>query len=145
MVGHSEFILDFDSDEDLIQNRNNIAMEFKTDLFDGSLKAILSDNDLNTLLMHNSCEKLDPPMEIPCQLLEHGNLKIDTGRINPLLYKGDHYDPFESQLVECHLHLEVVSILKDVHGCIRIMGGIRGGVMYHDTEVIGKYIDKIRP
>ena len=28
---------------------------------------------------------------------------------------------------------------------IRIMGGIRGGVIYHDTTVIGKYIDKIRP
>ena len=25
------------------------------------------------------------------------------------------------------------------------MGGIRGGVIYHDTEVIGKYIDKVKP
>ena len=30
-------------------------------------------------------------------------------------------------------------------GRIKIMGGIRGGVIYHDTTVIGKYIDKIRP
>lgn len=72
-------------------------------------------------------------------------LKIDTGRINPLLYKGDHYDPFEDNMVEAHLRLEVVSILKDKHGCIKIMGGIRGGVIYHDTTVIGKYIDKVRP
>jgi hypothetical protein len=72
-------------------------------------------------------------------------LKIDTGRINPLLYKGDHYDPFEDNMVEAHLHLEVVSILKDKHGCIKIMGGIRGGIIYHDTTVIGKYIDKVKP
>lgn len=32
-----------------------------------------------------------------------------------------------------------------MHGCIRIMGGIRGGVIYHDTTVIGKYIDKVKP
>ena len=50
-------------------------------------------------------------------MLEHGKLKIDTGRINPLLYKGDHYDPFEDDMVEAHLHLEIVSILKDKHGC----------------------------
>lgn len=25
------------------------------------------------------------------------------------------------------------------------MGGIRGGVIYHDTTVIGKYIDKVKP
>ena len=41
--------------------------------------------------------------------MEHGKLKIDTGRINPLLYKGDHYDPFEDDMVDCHLRLEVVS------------------------------------
>lgn len=77
--------------------------------------------------------------------MEHGSLKIDTGRINPLLYKGDHYDPFQDEMVDCHLHLEVVSILKDKHGCIRIMGGIRGAVVYHDTTVIGKYIEKVGP
>lgn len=48
-------------------------------------------------------------------------------------------------MVECHLHLEVTSILKDKHGCIRIMGGIRGGVMYYDTEKVGKYLDKVQP
>lgn len=145
MVGNSEFILDFDSDQDLIKNRDNIAMEFHTDLFDGSLRAILTDNDLDRLLMQNSTKKLEEPIIIPCDILEHGNLKIDTGRINPLLYKGDHYDPFEDEMVDCHLHLEVVAVLKDKHGCIRIMGGIRGGVIYHDTTVIGKYLDKIRP
>ena len=78
-------------------------------------------------------------------MLEHGKLKIDTGRINPLLYKGDHYDPFEDDMVEAHLHLEIVSILKDKHGCMKLLGGIRGGVIYHDTQVIGKYIDKVHP
>lgn len=96
MVGHSEFILDFESDDDLIQNHDNIAMEFKTDILDGSLRANLTDNLLNQLLNHDSCPKLETPINIPCDILEHGNLKIDTGRINPLLYKGDHYDPFES-------------------------------------------------
>jgi hypothetical protein len=48
-------------------------------------------------------------------------------------------------MVDAYLHLELFSILKDVHGCIKIMGGIRGGVIYHDTTVIGKYIDKVRP
>ena len=37
VVGHSEFILDFDSADDMIRNRDNVMMEFKTDLFDGSL------------------------------------------------------------------------------------------------------------
>ena len=72
-------------------------------------------------------------------------MKIDTGRINPLLYKGNHYDPFESKLAECKLHLEVVSILKDKHGCIRIMGGIRGEVIHYDTELVSKYLEKIGP
>lgn len=145
MVGHSEFILDFDNDDDLIRNRDNIIIDFKTDLFDGTLQAILSDNDLNALVMHNHEPVLKDRISIPCRVLEHGKLKIDTGRINPLLYKGDHYDPFEDDMVEAHLHLEVVSIMKDQHGCIKIMGGIRGGVIYHDTTVIGKYIDKVRP
>ena len=43
------------------------------------------------------------------------------------------------------MHLEVSSVQKDRTGAIRIMGGIRGGVIYHDTTVIGKYIDKVRP
>ena len=62
-----------------------------------------------------------------------------------MLYKGDHYDPFEDELVDAHLHLEIVSIIKDKHGCIGIMGGIRGGVIYHDTTVIGKYLDEVGP
>lgn len=77
--------------------------------------------------------------------MEHGKLKIDTGRINPMLYKGNHYDPFEDDLVDCHLHLEIVSILRDRENRIRIMGGIRGEVIYYDTEVVGKYINKIGP
>ena len=86
------------------------------------------------------------PISIPCEVLPpYGKLKIDTGRINPLLYKGNHYDPFEDNMVDCHLHLEVASVQVDRHGCVRIMGGIRGGVIYHDTTVIGKYLDKIRP
>lgn len=137
--------MDFESDQDLIQNKDNILIDFKTDLFDGTLQAILTDKDLNTLVMHNHCPKLETPITIPCRVLEHGNLKIDTGRINPLLYKGDHYDPFEDDMVEAFLHLEIVSILKDRHGCTKIIGGIRGGVIYHDTTVIGKYIDKVRP
>lgn len=93
-------------------------MTFCTDLFDGSLYAMLDDNTLNQLLTHNSCSNnscdlKENPIIIPCKLFEHGNLKIDTGRINPLLYKGDHYSPFESDLVECHLRLEVTSILRD--------------------------------
>ena len=144
-VGNSEFILDFESADDLIKNRDNILIDFKTDLFDGTLQAILSDIDLNALVVHNHEPKLEQRITIPCRVLDHGKLKIDTGRINPLLYKGDHYDPFEDDMVEAHLHLEIVSILKDKHGCIKIMGGIRGGVIYHDTTVIGKYIDKVRP
>ncbi len=98
------------------------------------------------LLPGNSQEIASPlPITIPCDIMEHGKLKIDTGRINPLLYKGDHYDPFEDDMVECHLRLEVVSCQQDSKGHIRIMGGIRGGVIYHDTTVIGKYIDKVKP
>ena len=147
MVGKSEFILDFDNDEDLVKNKNNIVIEFKTDLFDGVLKAIVDDRTLGMLtLPGNSQEIASPlPITIPCKILEHGNLKIDTGRINPLLYKGDHYDPFEDNMVDCHLHLEVTSCQQDSTGAIRIMGGIRGGVIYHDTTVIGKYLDKVKP
>ena len=145
VVGHSEFILDFDGVDDLARNQNNVAMEFTTDLFDGSLRAIITNHTLNKLLTHDSSEKLETPITIPCDILDHGPLKIDTGRINPLLYKGNHYDPFEDNMVDCHLHLEVTSILRDKHGCIKIMGGIRGGVIYHDTTVIGKYIDKVKP
>ena len=39
----------------------------------------------------------------------------------------------------------MVSLLRDKHGCVKVMGGIRGGVIYHDTTVIGKYIDQIQP
>ena len=145
VVGHSEFMLDFESDEDLIKNKDSILIDFKTDLFDGTLQAILTDKDLNTIVMHNHAPKLDEPLILPCRVLEHGKLKIDTGRINPLLYKGDHYDPFEDDMVEAHLHLEIVSIMKDRHGCTKILGGIRGGVIYYDTTVIGKYIDKVKP
>ena len=95
-----------------------------------------------------NCQEIASPLPItiPCRLLpNHSPLKIDTGRINPLLYKGNHYDPFEDGMVDCHLHLEVFSVQQDRNGCIRIMGGIRGGVIYHDTTVIEKYLDKIRP
>ena len=85
------------------------------------------------------------PIVVPCRLIDHGNLKIDTGRINPLLYKGGHYDPFESKMVDCHLHLEIVSILVDRNWNIRLGARICGGVIYHDTEVIGKYLDKVGP
>lgn len=147
VVGHSEFILDFDNDQDLIDNRDNILIDFKTDLFDGVLRATITDRTLDQLLIPQECEELAAPLpiSIPCDILEHGKLKIDTGRINPLLYKGDHYDPFEDDMVDCHLHLDVTSVQKDRTGMIRIMGGIRGGVIYHDTTVIGKYIDKVRP
>lgn len=122
-------------------------IDFKTDLFDGTLKALVDDRTLNMLLLPENCQEIASPLPItiPCQVIDHGRLKIDTGRINPLLYKGDHYDPFEDDMVEAHLHLEVTSVQVDRHGCIRIMGGIRGGVIYHDTTVIGKYLDKIRP
>ena len=125
-------------------------MEFHTDLLSGSLQAILSDRDLDILLTHdscssNGCDLSEKPIEIPCKILEHGNLKIDTGRINPMLWKGNHYDPFEDEIVDIHLHLEIYKILKDKHGCIRIMGGIRGAVIYHDTTVVGKYLEKIGP
>lgn len=160
VVGDSEFILDFGEigggndtgSNDLIKNRDNITIDFRTDLFDGTLQAILTDNTLNQILMHDSCSVdeqncnlKETPIIVPCKVVSHGNLKIDTGRINPMLYKGDHYNPFEDELVDAHLHLEIVSIIKDKHGCIRIMGGIRGGVIYHDTTVIGKYLDKVGP
>lgn len=147
VVGHSEFILDFENDQDLIQNRDNILIDFKTDLFDGVLRPVITDRTLDQLLVPQNCEEIASPLPIsmPCDILEHGNLKIDTGRVNPLLYKGDHYDPFEDDMVDCYLHLEATSVQKDKTGAIRIMGGIRGGVIYHDTTVIGKYIDKVRP
>ena len=147
VVGHSEFILDFNDDQDLIQNRDNIVIEFSTDLFDGALKAQISDKQLDQLLLPQNCEEIASPLpiSIPCVLVDHGGLKIDTGRINPLLYKGDHYDPFEDDMVDCYLHLEVTSVQRDSKGAIKVMGGIRGGVIYHDTTVIGKYLDKIRP
>ena len=112
MVGRSEFILDFNNDADLIDNRDGVVMEFKTDLFDGVLRARINDDTLNLLLAPESCQEIKSPLpiNIPCDILEHGKLKIDTGRINPLLYKGDHYDPFEDDMVDCHLHLEVVSV-----------------------------------
>lgn len=56
VVGRSEFILDFDSDQDLIQNRDNIIIDFKTDLFDGSLQAIIDDRTLDTLLLPEQCQ-----------------------------------------------------------------------------------------
>ena len=147
MVGNSEFILDFDDSDDLIQNRDNIVIDFHTDLFDGVLGAVITDRILDQLLVPQNCEEIASPLpiSIPCNIIDHGNLKIDTGRINPLLYKGDHYDPFEDDMVDCYLHLEVTSVQKDRTGAIRIMGGIRGGVIYHDTTVIGKYIDKVKP
>ena len=147
VVGQSEFILDFENDQDLIQNRDNILIDFKTDLFDGVLRAVITDRTLDQLLVPQECEEIKSPLPIsmPCDILEHGNLKIDTGRVNPLLYKGDHYDPFEDDMVDCYLHLEVTSVQKDRTGAIKIMGGIRGGVIYHDTTVIGKYIDKVKP
>lgn len=145
VVGRAEFILDFDSDQDLIRNRDSICIDFETDLFSGQLQAILTDSDLDSLLAQDSCPELEVPISIPCRLLSHGPLRIDTGRINPLLYKGDHYDPWEDGLVDCHLHLEVRSVLRDRHGCIRAMGSIRGGAIWHDTEVVGKYLDKVQP
>ena len=87
-------------------------IDFKTDLFDGTLKALVDDRTLNTLLLPENCQEIASPLPItiPCKLLpNHGPLKIDTGRINPLLYKGDHYDPFENDMVEAHLHLEVIA------------------------------------
>ena len=51
VVGHSEFILDFDSDHDLIENRKNILIEFRTDLFDGILRASITDHVMNQLLL----------------------------------------------------------------------------------------------
>jgi hypothetical protein len=62
VVGKSEVILDFDSNNDLIQNRDNILVEFKTDLFDGLLQAIITDRDLDMILMQNSCDKLETPI-----------------------------------------------------------------------------------
>ena len=100
-------ILDFDNDDDLLKNRNNVIVDFKTDLFDGVLKVNFTDHIMNQLLLpENSQEIISPlPITISCDILEHGKLKIDTGRINPLLYKGDHYDPFEDDMIDCHLRL----------------------------------------
>ena len=47
MVGNSEFILDFDASNDLIQNRDNIVIDFHTDLFDGVLGAVITDRILD--------------------------------------------------------------------------------------------------
>jgi hypothetical protein len=43
--------LDFDNDDDLIKNRDNILIDFKTDLFDGVLRAVISDRTLDQLLV----------------------------------------------------------------------------------------------
>ena len=104
--------MDFTSDDDLISNRDNIVIDFTTDLFDGVLRAVITDQILDVLLAPDKCQQIKSPMpiDIPCEVIDHGPLKIDTGRINPLLYKGDHYDPFEDGMVEAHLHLEVVSV-----------------------------------
>ena len=51
VVGNTEFILDFDNDDDLIKNRDNILIDFKTDLFDGVLRAVISDRTLDQLLV----------------------------------------------------------------------------------------------
>lgn len=75
----------------MIENKDRISMEFQTDLFNGLLKAELTDHTLNDLLIHDSEKKLEKPIVIPCTVLEHGKLKIDSGRINKWLYKGDHY------------------------------------------------------
>ena len=47
VVGNSEFILDFDDSDDLIQNRDNIVIDFHTDLFDGVLGAVITDRILD--------------------------------------------------------------------------------------------------
>ena len=47
VVGNSEFILDFDDSNDLIQNRDNIVIDFHTDLFDGVLGAVITDRILD--------------------------------------------------------------------------------------------------
>lgn len=47
MVGNSEFILDFDDSNDIIQNRDNIVIDFHTDLFDGVLGAVITDRILD--------------------------------------------------------------------------------------------------
>ena len=87
-------------------------IDFTTDLFDGVLRAVITDQILDVLLAPDKCQQIKSPLpiDIPCEVIDHGHLKIDTGRINPLLYKGDHYDPFEDGMVEAHLHLEVVSV-----------------------------------
>lgn len=51
VVGNTEFILDFYNDDDLIKNRDNILIDFKTDLFDGVLRAVISDRTLDQLLV----------------------------------------------------------------------------------------------
>ena len=51
VVGNSEFILDFDDSNDLIQNRDNIVIDFHTDLFDGVLGAVITDKILDQLLV----------------------------------------------------------------------------------------------
>lgn len=55
-MGKSEFILDFDNDADLIANRDNILIDFKTDLFDGVLRANITDRILDSLLTPQNCE-----------------------------------------------------------------------------------------
>lgn len=50
VVGNSEFILDFDNDQDLIDNREKIDIVFHTDLFDGSLNALFTDETFNQVL-----------------------------------------------------------------------------------------------
>ena len=99
----------------LIDNRDGIWIDFKTDLFDGKLRAKITDRTLNHLLLPENCQEIASPLPItiPCDIVSHGKLKIDTGRINPLLYKGNHYDPFEDNMVDCHLHLEVFSVQQD--------------------------------
>ena len=47
MVGNSEFILDFDDSNAPIQNRDNIVIDFHTDLFDGVLGAVITDRILD--------------------------------------------------------------------------------------------------
>ena len=44
-------ILDFDNDADLIENRNNVLIEFKTDLFDGVLRVNFTDHIMSQLLL----------------------------------------------------------------------------------------------
>lgn len=67
VVGNSEFILDFgavgygdgNGEEDLMKNKDEIYISFQTDLFDGVLHAIVTDNTLNELLVHDHCPVLE--------------------------------------------------------------------------------------